>query len=49
MTPNPTVPRDLEEAYEDLVELVGNVSRGDISRGTLPEKVDEWRASDGRG
>jgi hypothetical protein len=49
MTPNPTVPRDFEEAYEDLVELVGSVSRGGSLGETLPEKVDEWRASDCRG
>jgi hypothetical protein len=49
MTPNPTVPRDFEEAYEDLVELVGSVSRGEISHEALPEKVDEWRAAGCRG
>lgn len=49
MTPDPTVPRDFEEAYENLVELVASISRGELSHEILPEKVDEYRAGDCRG
>lgn len=49
MTAVPEVPKDFEDAYGALVEFVGSVSRGEISREILPEKVDEWRAADCRG
>ena len=43
------IPRDLDDAYEALVELVGRISRAEVAPETLGETVDEWRAADCRG
>lgn len=48
--PNVTgIPEDFGHAYVTLVQLVGSISRNEVSQEIFAETVDQWRAGDCRG